>query len=132
MIYKVIINSKNGKFPIKGLNELLAGRFYNPRTKRYHNPVKEENDRVCRSAIKKYLRGVKIDRKIQCTYYIYAKDKRHDVTNLYSVDKSFLDALQQCMCIENDGWDEVADSVFHTQLDKENPRIEVIIEEMEN
>lgn len=132
MTYKVIINSKNGKFPVKGLNELLAGRFYNPRTKRYHNPVKEENDRVCRSAIKKYLKGVKIDKPIQCTYLVYVKDKKHDRGNVYaSVEKSFLDALQECKVIKNDGYDDVLDGIFKTDIDKESPRIEVMIEEME-
>lgn len=133
MIYKVIIHSKNGKFPVKGLNELLAGRFYNPRTKRYYNPVKEENDKVCRSAIRKYMRGVKIDKPIQCTYLIFHKDKKHDRGNVYtSVEKSFLDALQECNVIKNDGYDDVLDGIFKSDIDKENPRIEIFIEEIED
>lgn len=131
MTYKVIISSRNGKFPIKGLNELLNGRLYNFRTKKYHNSVKSENDKVCRLAIQKYLKDVKFTKQIQCTYNIYAQDKRHDRQNLYCVDKSFLDALQQMKKLQNDGWRECADSIFHTYLDADNPRIEVIIEEIE-
>lgn len=132
MTYKVIIGSQNGKFPLKGLNELLNGRLYNFRTKKYHNSVKSENDKVCRLAIQKYMRGVKIDKPIRCTYYIYAQDKRHDRNNLESATtKSFLDALQQCGCIKSDGFDYVLDSVFHSDVCQENPRIEVIIEEVE-
>lgn len=131
MKYKVIISKTNKTFPIRGLNELLAGRIYDYRTKKYHNKVKSENDKVCRLAIQKYLKNVKFTKQIQCTYNIYAKDKRHDRQNLYSVDKSFLDALQQTKKISNDGWRECADSVFHTYLDAVNPRIEVIIEELE-
>lgn len=132
MTYKVIIDSKSKKFPIKGLNELLNGRMYNFRTKKYQNPVKTENDKVCRLAIQKYMRGVKIDKPIRCTYWIYAGDKRHDRGNLAcAVEKSFLDALQEMKVIKNDGFDDVLDSVFYTELDRENPRIEVEVEVQE-
>jgi hypothetical protein len=131
MQYRVVISKTNKTFPIKGLNELLAGRMYDYRTKKYHNRVKSDNDKICRIAIKKCLKDVKFDKQIRCIYNIYAPDKRHDRQNLYSVDKSFLDALQQCKCLKNDGWKECADSVFHTYLDAINPRIEVIIEEVE-
>ncbi len=64
--------------------------------------------------------------------YIYAKDKRHDRGNIYTAtEKSFLDALQQTKIIKNDGFDDVLDSIFHTVFDSENPRVEVIIEEVE-
>ena len=132
MQYKVIISKSNKTFPIKGLNELLAGRMYDYRTKKYRNSVKTANDRVCCVAINKCLKGVKLNTPIRCTYYIYAQDKRHDRGNLYSAtEKSFLDALQICKCLKNDGFNEVLDSVFHTEVDNLNPRIEVIIEEVE-
>lgn len=131
MTYKVVISNSKHTFPLKGLNELLGGRMYNHRTGKYHNPVKAENDKVCRLAIQKYMRGVKIDKPIKCTYYIYAQDKRHDRSNLYSsVEKSFLDAMQEVKCIKNDGFSDVLDSEFHTEVDKYNPRVEVIIEEV--
>ena len=132
MTHKVVISKKNNTFPIKGLNELLAGRFYDFRTKRYHNKVKADNDKVCCVAIRRDLANVKITKPIRCTYHIYAPDKRHDRGNIYAaVEKSFLDALQQCKVIKNDGFDDVMDSVFSTEIDKNNPRIEVIIEELE-
>ena len=114
MRYRVVIENKNHTFPIKGLNELLGGRMYNFRTKKYHNPVKADNDKKCLIAIKKYLKGVHIDKPIRCTYHIYTADKRHDRSNLYSaIEKSFLDALQIAKVIRNDGWDDVLDSIFH-------------------
>ena len=132
MQYKVTISKSNKAFPIKGLNELLAGRMYDYRTKKYHNRIKADNDRVCCLAIRRDLKGVKLKTPIKCTYYIYAPDKRHDRNNLESATtKSFLDALQQCKVIKNDGFDDVLDSVFHTTVDKAFPRVEVIIEEME-
>ena len=132
MRYRVVIENKNHTFPIKGLNELLGGRMYNFRTKKYHNPVKADNDKKCLIAIKKYLKGVHIDKPIKCVFHIYTADKRHDRGNLCSaVEKSFLDALQTAKVISNDGWDDVLDSVFHTEVDTENPRVVVEIEVLE-
>lgn len=132
MTYRVVIANCKGTYPLKGLNELLGGRMYNFRTKKYHNPVKCENDRLCLVAIRKYMRGVKIDKPIQCTFWIYAQDKRHDRGNLSSAcEKSFLDALQQAKVISNDGFDDVLDSIFHTAVDRHNPHIEVEIEVIE-
>jgi Holliday junction resolvase RusA-like endonuclease len=86
---------------------------------------------VCCVAIRRDLKGVKLKTPIRCTYYIYAQDKRHDRNNLESATtKSFLDALQQCGCIKSDGFDYVLDSVFHSDVCQENPRIEVFIEEV--
>ena len=131
MTYKVVIVNSKRTFPIKGLNELLSGRLYNFRTKKYHNPVKVENDKVCLKAIKKHMPNAKIDKPIKCTYWIYAENKRHDRGNLCcAVEKSFLDALQLAKVISNDGWDDVYDSEFHTDIDKGNPRAEVVIEVM--
>ena len=54
---------------------------------------------------------------------------KHDRGNLTaSCEKSFLDALQQAGVIGNDGWNFVYDSVFHTELDRNNPRVEVLIQ----
>ena len=132
MQYRVVISKSNKVFPIRGLNELLAGRMYNFRTKKYHNTVKASNDKVCLCAIRKYMPKVKIDKPIRCTFYIYAQDKRHDRGNLSSAtEKSFLDALQQAKIITNDGFDNVMDSRFFTEVDRSNPRIEVVIEEID-
>ena len=131
MIYKVVISKTNKTFPIKGLNELLAGRTYDYRSKKYHNAVKSANDRVCCAAIRRDLKGVKLKTPIRCTYYIYAQDKRHDRGNLYSAtEKSFLDALQSCKVLANDSWDMCYDGVFYTMLDRDNPRVVVEIEEL--
>lgn len=132
MKYRVIISNTKKTFPIKGLNELLAGMFWNPRLKKFQNEVKANNDKVCRLAIQKYMRGVKIDKPIICTFFVFAKDKMHDRGNINSaLEKSFMDALQQKNVIKNDGFDDVLDSVFFTELDRINPRIEVEIEVIE-
>lgn len=132
MTYKVKISKTNKTFPIKGLNELLAGRMYDYRTKKYHNRVKSDNDKVCCVAIRRDLKGVTLKTPIRCTYYIYAQDKRHDRGNLYSAtEKSFLDALQSCKVLSSDKWDCVYDSEFHTEVSRNDPKIIVVIEEVD-
>lgn len=129
--YKVVISNQKKTFPIKGLNELLNGRLYNHRTRKYHNPVKQENDKTCLRAIKKDMFGIQINKPIKCTFWIYAQDKRHDRGNLSSAcEKSFLDALQLAKVLRSDGFEYVYDSVFYTSIDRDNPRVEVEIEEV--
>lgn len=118
---------------LKGLNELLSGRFYDRRTKGYHNTVKRDNDAICIDAIRfsKSLRHVKIKRQIIIDYRIYAKDKKHDRMNLLAaIDKSFEDALQKTGVIENDGWDDVLNTTHEFYVDRKNPRIEITIREV--
>ena len=132
MVYKVVISRADKKFPIKGLNELLAGMYWNARLKKFQNEIKANNDKMCRLAINKYMHLVKIDKPIRCHFHIYAKDKKHDRGNVYTAtEKSFLDALQKEKVIKNDGFDDVLDSTFLTELDRLNPRIEVEIEEID-
>lgn len=136
MKYRVVISKTNKTFPIKGLNELLRAETHtwDARMKKtvVSNKVKADNDTICRIAIQKYLHGVKINKPIRCHYHIFVKDKMHDRGNVYaSLEKSFLDALQQKNVIKNDTFDLVYDSTFHTELCRDNPRIEVIIEEVE-
>lgn len=117
---------------LKGLNELLAGRIYIPKNKRYVNRVKQNNDRQCIYYIREQLKGLKIEKPIAIHYDIYAQDKRHDRMNIASAtDKSFQDALQLCGVIKNDGWDDVIDITFNFYLDRENPRTEITITEKE-
>lgn len=139
MIHKVVMGgarrrSKSGKLepclPVQGLNELLAGRVKDYRSGKYRNPIKSDGDKACRLAIRKYLRGIKLTPPIEVTYHIFAPNKLHDRGNLYTIDKYFLDSLQEEGILENDKWDFVLDSTFITELDKSNPRIEIEIREV--
>ena len=50
---------------------------------------------------------------------------------LTAFDKSFQDALQKVGVIKNDGWNDVINITPDFGIDKLDPRIEVIIEELE-
>jgi Holliday junction resolvase RusA-like endonuclease len=117
-----------------GLNELLNGMQYDFRTKRVFNRVKDKNDKICIVGIRKSdLFNVKIVKPIIVHYLFICKDKRRDRGNVSSAfEKSFLDALQKLKIIVNDGWDNVLTPTFDYQVDKQNPRVVVEIEEIEN
>ena len=128
MIYKFTVFGFDS-----GLNELLAGRMYDFRTKKYRNHVKNKNDLICQKSIKQNLKDVVIDKPISISYHFYCKNKMRDRMNVGSACiKSFEDALQKCGVIKNDGWDDVLTPELHFSIDKENPRVEVSIKEMED
>ena len=119
---------------LRGLNEVLQGITYIPRAKRkYQNLVKRNNDEQCIFFIRQQLNGVKITKPIVIHYDFYCQDKRHDRMNIASAtDKSFQDALQKCDIIKNDGWDDVINCTFSFYIDRDNPRTEVTITELED
>lgn len=132
-MYRVIVKGYNS-----GLNELLDAQVhrYDARTKRtiVANPVKKKNDALCMKHIKlsKDLRGVKINGPVFMRYKFYVPDKKHDRSNYASAFiKSFEDALQKCKVIKNDTYDLVLTPELYFQVDKDNPRIEVEIIEVD-
>lgn len=118
-----------------GLNELLKGVYYNPKTRTVHNKEKAKNDKLCIDAIRssKELRNVKIDKPVVIHYFFHCKNKMRDRLNIASAfDKSFEDALQKCKVMTNDGWKDVYNVTYDFEVDKLRPRVTVVIEEVEN
>ena len=132
MKYKVIIPAWDS-----GLNELLhcQEKRYDPRTHkmRVYNTEKTKNERKIRSCLQKQgLSKVRLEAPIAIKYMIYAKDKKHDRMNLGScLDKCFCDALQTMKILANDGFDDVVDIKFEYFLDRQNPRAEITITELD-
>lgn len=132
MRYKVVIDNWTS-----GLNELLnhQEKRYDPRTKRMrvYNTEKVKNERKIRSCLQKQgLDKVKLKTPIAIHYRIYAKDKKHDRMNLGScLDKCFCDALQTMKILSNDGFDDVVEIRFDYGLDRNDPRAEITITEMQ-
>lgn len=131
-VYKVLVKGFNS-----GLNELLASQrmTYDKRLKKYrvYNSEKAKNDKLCREWIlKSGMRKVVLETPVQMHYRFYVKDKRHDVSNVVSAAiKSFEDALQELRILKNDGMNDVLPYTFEFYVDKNNPRFEVEIREVE-
>lgn len=71
----------------------------------------------------------KLDR-INLTITWHCKDKRKDKDNIAVGTKFILDGLVEADVIENDGWKQIGNITHRFDVDKQNPRVEVEIEEV--
>ncbi len=131
MKYEVVIRGRNhGNHTAPGWNDRLSASARHPM-----QGGKMERDfvMVCASAIRTQLKGVRIEKPIRITYLFHDADKRRDLGNMAYVDKPFEDALQVCKVLENDNQHWVKETRFLLgETDKENPRIHILIEEIED
>ena len=115
-----------------GLNEVLNGVHYDWRMKRVVNPVKKKNDELMIKQLRFKSELKQIQTPIVIHYAFYVKDKRRDRMNIASAfDKSFEDALQKVGFLANDGFNDVLNATFEFHVDKENPRTEITITELD-
>lgn len=116
-----------GKLP--GLNDYIAAE----RTNRHKGAkMKADNGNIVAAAIRQCMRGVRIDKPVQMEYTWVEPNKRRDMDNISSFGRKVIqDALVQCGVLRDDGWKCVAGFSDRFEVDKENPRIEVLIKEIE-
>ena len=60
----------------------------------------------------------------------YCKNKKRDPDNIAAAVKFIWDGLVEAGVIKNDGWNENGGWANHFEVDKDNPRIEIIIKEV--
>ena len=65
--------------------------------------------------------------KLNITYY--RKDKRTDPDNIAAAKKFIIDGLVSAGVLEDDGWKQVKGFKESWEVDKDNPRIEIELEE---
>lgn len=58
------------------------------------------------------------------------KNRRKDPDNIAAAKKFILDGLVAAGVIPNDGWNEIAGWTEDFKIDKQNPRIEIVIKEV--
>jgi len=61
----------------------------------------------------------------------YCKDKRKDPDNIAGGIKCLMDGLVKAKVLDNDGWKQVNSITHDFEVDKDNPRIEVKIYELD-
>jgi Holliday junction resolvase RusA-like endonuclease len=82
--------------------------------------------------IRKDLKGVKITKPVIIHYHYYEPNARRDYGNIHAVAQKFVeDALQITKVLANDNQKCVRGFTADFDIDKDNPRIVVEIEEME-
>lgn len=123
MTYFLLIK---GRFP--GLNDYVAAE----RANRYKGAsMKREAQTVAVWAIREQLRGVHIKHPVRLSYTFHEPDRRRDHDNVAAfAHKVIQDALVVCGVLADDGWNEVVGFADEFDLDRTNPRIEVMIEEV--
>ena len=94
--------------------------------------MKKEWQQYISLFIHKDLRGVKIEKPIVVHYHYYEPNRKRDFGNIHAPTQKFVeDALQDCGTIINDNQRYIVGFTADFAIDKENPRVEVELEEKE-
>ena len=117
-----------GRLP--GLNDMIDA---DRRDRRAGNRLKQESQDTIRLYILRDLKHLKIEKPVELHYSFYEPNRRRDLDNISGyAHKVTQDALVASGVLKNDGWSNIVgmkDSFF---VDARNPRIEVIMREVEN
>ena len=97
----------------------------------WHYIISNDTKIAYKEAIKDQIKGLKFKNKIRLNFQLFKGTKRvSDKANVLSIqEKFFCDALVECGCISDDKDEVIEDQHYsRTELDRENPRVEIIIE----
>lgn len=130
-MHKVVIKGEYyGNRTLPSLNDYLAEIGKNPKA---GGKMKKDSMWICIAAIRKYLKGWKVERPpIVIHYRFYERNKgvKRDVMNIFCYcDKVFEDALQSCKVITNDNPAWVENTTHEFYWITGEPYIEIEIEE---
>lgn len=124
MQYKLVIE---GRLP--GLNDyqLKCRTHYSE-----GNKMKQECENIVSLYIMQQLRIPTITKKVFIEFRWYEPNRKRDYDNVSSFGRKCIqDALVACKILKNDGWKYIQGFKDEFYLDKEHPRIEVVITETE-
>lgn len=115
---------------LNNLNDYIAAE----RTNRHKGAkMKSDNGNIVSVAIRQCMRGIRIDKPVFMEYTWVEKNRRRDLDNISSFGRKVIqDALVETGVLKDDGWKYVVGFSDRFQVDKEHPRIEVLIREVES
>ena len=125
MEYLLIISGTLNSF-----NDYIAAE----RTNRHKGAkMKADNGNIAAVSIRQCLRGVRIEKPVFMEYLWIEPNKRRDKDNISSFGRKVIqDALVSAGVLKDDGWKYVVGFSDRFEVDKTNPRIEVLIREVES
>lgn len=91
--------------------------------------MKKDAERVITAHIMQQLKGAAFEDTVHLSFRWYEPNRKRDLDNVCFAKKFILDALVSNGIIIADGWRGVAGFTDQFFVDKENPRIEVDIQE---
>lgn len=114
---------------LDNLNDYISAE----RTNRYKGAqMKSRNEAAVINAIRQCLRRVKIEKPVYMEYTWYEVNRRRDLDNVSSFGRKVIqDSLVHTHVLRNDGWKEIVGFSDTFYVDAINPRIEVLIREVE-
>lgn len=98
-----------------------------------HHRISNDAKKAYSETLREQLEGLSIQTPVEVTYKVYKGSKRRlDKMNVISVVSKFLlDSITDYGCWEDDNDDYVkTETILPTELDRENPRVEIIIKEI--
>ena len=115
---------------LPNLNDYIAAE----RTNRHKGAkMKADSGNIVAVAIRRCLRGVRIENPVFMEYLWVEPNKRRDKDNISSFGRKVIqDSLVQCGVLKDDGWKYVVGFSDRFEVDKKNPRVEVLIKEVES
>ena len=130
MEHKVIIKGKyygkDNVFP--GLNDYIHSCGRHPQV---GAKMKRDYQTIAANAIRVQLKRLIILNPVRIHYTFYEATEKRDPSNVASFFvKVFEDALQQCGVLKNDNWKYLKGYSQEFHIDRANPRVEVVIEEI--
>ena len=110
---------------LAGLNELIAA---NRKYWATGNKLKRKNMDIVKAAIyESGFNGCKCREPVEIHFYWYEKNQKRDKDNIASAKKYILDAMIETGLIKNDGWKNVEGFKDRFEIDKDKPRVEVLV-----
>ena len=122
-MHKLIIKGR-----LKSLNEYISAINKSAMT---GNSLKRDQQAIVYGYILECLGRLKIDKKVWIDYHWYEQTKMRDKDNISAFGRKVIqDALVMTRTLRDDGWACIEGFSDRFYIDKENPRIEVIITEL--
>lgn len=124
MQYKLVIMNR-----LPDLNDYIRE---SNRNRHAGNNLKKDTEEIISYYIIQQLRNVKINSPVRMDYTWYEPNQKRDLDNISSFGRKCIqDALVNMNVLHNDGWKQIVAFSDTFYIDKENPRIEVLITETE-
>lgn len=92
--------------------------------------MKKNTESIISAYIMQQLKGVAFKKAVKLSFRWYEPNRKRDLDNICFAKKFILDALVSNRIIVADGWKGVVGFTDQFFVDKENPRIEVDIQEV--